>query len=166
MSEPRWVHYATGSGDLAPRSVTQRWTPMPKPLGLWLSDESGTTIGWSEWTDGSNHYDLAHPFEVVIAADSNVLTLGTYAEAVDFTDAYARTITPPDIALPPSLERHIRAFAIDWARVAEDYQGIAITPYIWTARMRLLWYYGWDCASACIWDAGAIKAVTPIGTGT
>lgn len=39
-----------------------------------------------------------------------------------------------------------------------------ITPYCWPARMDpdLIWYYGWDCASGCIWDASTIHQVTRI----
>jgi hypothetical protein len=27
-------------------------------------------------------------------------------------------------------------------------------------RMGLMWYYGWDCASGCIWDTSVIERVT------
>jgi len=47
---------------------------------------------------------------------------------------------------------------IDWIRVASDYSGIEISPYM--GRFRLsnhMWYYGWDVASGCIWREDAIN---------
>lgn len=50
---------------------------------------------------------------------------------------------------------------INWPMVADRYQGIVIAPYLWSRRMDGgLWYYGWDCASGCIWDAAAVASVT------
>ena len=43
---------------------------------------------------------------------------------------------------------------IDWKKVASKYDGIEIVPYQPKARMNLLWYYGWDIASGCIWNLG------------
>jgi hypothetical protein len=49
--------------------------------------------------------------------------------------------------------------SIDWNKVAEEYQGIIIAPYRWEHRLDMMWYYGWDCASGCIWDSKAIERV-------
>ena len=48
---------------------------------------------------------------------------------------------------------------IDWKKVKSKYQGIIIAPYQWSCRLNLdsNWYYGWDCASGCIWDLDCIK---------
>ena len=46
---------------------------------------------------------------------------------------------------------------IDWVRVANDYSGIEISPYLYEARMKHMWYYGWDVASGCIWGSGVIR---------
>jgi len=51
---------------------------------------------------------------------------------------------------------------IDWGRVAEDYSGIEIAPYLYEARMKHMWYYGWDVASGCIWGKGVVKNITKI----
>jgi hypothetical protein len=50
---------------------------------------------------------------------------------------------------------------IDWQRVAEQHQGIIITPYQWECRYSIDWYYIWDCASGCIWDPDAIESIAP-----
>ena len=57
-------------------------------------------------------------------------------------------------------ERYCRM--IQWDRVAERYQGIVITPYIWSRRLEpeTHWYYPWDCASGCIWDGEAVESIT------
>ena len=46
---------------------------------------------------------------------------------------------------------------IDWERVKEQYSGIIITPYCFDLRLDFIWYYGWDCESACIWDTSILK---------
>lgn len=48
---------------------------------------------------------------------------------------------------------------IDWPRLAKVYDGIEIAPYVWERRHELNWYYGWDCASGCIWNADAVRGV-------
>ena len=40
--------------------------------------------------------------------------------------------------------------ALDWSRVMRRFDGLIIAPYIWPCRMDTLWYYGWDCSSACM----------------
>ena len=46
---------------------------------------------------------------------------------------------------------------IDWPTIAEQYAGIVIAPYQWGARLDVMWYYGWDCASGCIWDLSVVE---------
>ena len=49
---------------------------------------------------------------------------------------------------------------INWRAVAGDYAGLIITPYQWSRRLEpYSWYYGWDCASGCIWDPSAITDI-------
>lgn len=49
-------------------------------------------------------------------------------------------------------------YELDWLKVKQKYQGIIIAPYQWKCRMaqETKWYYGWDCASGCIWDLDCI----------
>lgn len=46
---------------------------------------------------------------------------------------------------------------IDWSKVSTQYDGIIIAPYLWECRFEYMWYYGWDCASGCVWNARSIK---------
>ena len=50
---------------------------------------------------------------------------------------------------------------INWPKVESDgFTGIEINPYLWARRLEGgMWYYGWDCASGCVWDANAVKSV-------
>lgn len=43
---------------------------------------------------------------------------------------------------------------IDWEKVAYDYSGIEINPYL--GYKHQTWYRGWDVASGCIWNPNAI----------
>ena len=54
---------------------------------------------------------------------------------------------------------------INWRKVAKAFDGIIIPEYIYSRRLdgnASDWYYGWDCASGCIWDARAIKTTKKI----
>lgn len=122
-----------------------------KPRGLWLSDESGDP-GWREWCESEEfHCDgLAHATQFRLAESSRVLVLASPADLRAFTDAYKQSIQPG-----------LRQHWIDWERVAEKHSGVLITPYQWECRLDfdMMWYYGWDCASACIWDLTAIERI-------
>jgi hypothetical protein len=57
---------------------------------------------------------------------------------------------------PPKMPRNY----IDWPVVAEGWAGVEINPYLWKRRLNGgMWYYGWDCASGCIWDKRAISGI-------
>jgi hypothetical protein len=79
--------------------------------------------------------------------DANVRHLATAAEIRCFTAEFQE----PHPATPLT--------TIDWARIQEQYGGLIIAPYQWSVRLDFLWYYGWDCASACLWDLTVIQSV-------
>ncbi len=121
----------------------------PKPAGLWLSDENDH--GWKAWCE-SEEFGLGRlihstEFEVVSA---RVLHLSTALHLHDFTVQYGAPLFPGG-----------SSHWIDWSRVAAEYDGIIISPYQWSCRTGLgtMWYYGWDVASACIWNLEAIRQV-------
>jgi hypothetical protein len=126
--------------------VLQDPRPTPKPRGLWVSDEDD--YGWRSWCTGEQFRldRLAHAYEVKLTADANILRI-TDVEGIDaLTARYAHR------------EGDEYGYRLNWAAVAEQYQGILITPYQWGRRLSLQggWYHGWDCASGCIWDSEAI----------
>lgn len=120
-----------------------------KPWGLWLSVDDD----WRRWCDDDSGWTVADPhyFEV----DTEACLALSSAEDID---ALTR-----EYGIPESGFRSDWIHKIDWARVAERYAGIVIAPYIWSRRLDggASWYYGWDCASACIWD---LSALTYLGT--
>jgi hypothetical protein len=123
-----------------------------KPLGLWVSDDDDEN-NWRRWCEaesvGMDRYRFAH--SVTLAASANVLMVqGELA-----LDAFHRQYR--DVLYAGS-----RIELINWKRVCADYQGIVITPYLWSRRLAgPSWYYGWDCASGVVWDAAAIAEIGP-----
>lgn len=142
------------------RSETQRpslgattWSKFDKPDGLWVS-----VLGrhdWASWcrSEGFRATRRQAASRIHLRADAKVLRLSGADDLDAFTERYARDVqwgsrTWIDKVIP-------------WDRVAEDWQGIIIAPYVWSRRLhdRTEWYYGWDCASGCIWGAQAISEV-------
>ena len=121
-----------------------------KPKGLWVSDES--SYGWKEWCAenefNTSRFAFAH--QIHLKPDAKILRIDTVEKLQAFDREYA---------LPKFMDLNMMR-GIDWARLAETHQGILISPYQWSCRMDLLWYYGWDCASGCVWDADAIERIT------
>lgn len=123
-------------------------SPYTKPTGLWLSEDSGED-GWRHWIDSegwrTEEYIIATEIELI--EPESILILTSANELDRFTNEYGEM----------SLITYYRSPCIKWGKVAEKYKGIIITPYIWERRMELNWYYGWDCASGCIWDVSCLR---------
>jgi len=135
------------------RSVRQQRDPSDKPLGLWVSDDTeygGEAMGWPHWCEAESFAldRLRHRQVVSLAAPERLLWLGSVSEI----DEFHREFSEP-------LVRTYRV--IRWDRVAEKWAGIVITPYQWARRLdgNARWYYGWDCASGCIWDPSVIASI-------
>jgi hypothetical protein len=172
MSE-RWIHFSREPlGELFVREqhpLPEYITPHDKPNGLWLSNEKD--YGWQAWCEDNEFACGTYRFaqEITLADDANVLRLSHPEDLDDFTktwgvpDSYSRSMGYLDGGI--STERFGRlygpAYAIDWLRVAESWDGVLITPYHYERRMnhQTSWYYGWDCASGCIWHPRAIARV-------
>ena len=123
-----------------------------KPHGLWVSvDDAWHTAAMDMFGDE----DLKHASQITLAPEARILYLKTVGDIDDFTDRY--TVSADD-------RFQILGRAIDWPTVAGKYQGIIISPYQFQRRLmpHTFWYYGWDCASGCIWDASAIATVEPL----
>jgi hypothetical protein len=143
-------HYSA-SATLVPESKTQG-DPTNKPRGLWVSVDGEDD--WASWCRGEEFHldDLAHRFRVDI--EPGTLVLATAEDLLAFTASYGA---------PDSLGNTEFTMRIDWRAVARAYPGIIIAPYQWSQRLdnRTHWYYGWDCASGCIWDADIITSIEP-----
>lgn len=121
-------------------------------MGLWV----GVGEAWREWCEYED-WDpgtLGVRHVVELTPEANVLVLETPEELDQFTARFGIQ-TYPDHLLAGDFE-------IDWEQVKNVHQGLIIAPYQWTRRHALYWYYGWDCASGCIWDENAIYAIREV----
>lgn len=153
----RLIHYSEEKFELEPREYDQkrnRW--QAKPNGLWFSVEG--KYDWKSWCLVENFEvpSLFHSYEIVLKPHSRILLIKTQEELFEFTKAYPlRTLRDADD------DTH----QLNWMPVRIKYQGIIIAPYRWDCRLHMdsSWYYGWDCASGCIWDLDAIEKFTYLG---
>lgn len=142
----------------------KKWGAIGKPHGFWLSDESRGSHGWRAWcgAEGFRSYGFRYEHKIELADNAKILYLRTAKSIDDFADEY---IADSEINRRMAELSHASwggpsIYEIDWKRVAKKYHGIIITPYQWKQRMgRHMWYYGWDCASGCIWNRRAIKSI-------
>lgn len=115
-----------------------------KPRGLWLSVENDPETSWRGWCEAESfapdRLAVVTPFS--IAQWANILHLCGAADIDAFTAAHRVD------------ERWPRTRSVDWPEVARRYDGIVIAPYVWERRLDgdAGWYYGWDCASGCVWN--------------
>jgi hypothetical protein len=159
------VHYS--AAPLGPlHAVEQSAEAENKPKGLWVSDDDEVENSWPVWCIGEGfHLDsLRYAYDVTLGKGFVGLRISTpegvdmFTEeyAVSFEDRFGAEATAVGLRLP-----HLNSgMWIDWKRVAARYSGIICTPYLWSRRLGPMWYYGWDCASGCIWDVSKIESVT------
>lgn len=157
MSE--FIHY-TAKPLSKIRSRAQNPKPTSKPNGLWLS----VGDAWKQWCEGEEWRldDLKYKYSIKLASSTSILWLKTITELDEFGVEYKRQPRwiPDDNAVISDLTSFV-----DWKGVATKWQGIIIDPYQWQCRLSpsCSWYYGWDCASGCIWDSKAITSLEALG---
>lgn len=150
----RLLHYS-GNPLRCVRSRQQNVYPDLKPNGLWVSVEGPDD--WKHWCEAERFHpeNLTRAYEITLAPDANILHLSSAAEIEAFHQKHR-----------VKLAADASGAYIDWHKVAQNHQGIIIAPYQWELRfcIELIWYYAWDCASGCIWNAKVIADVRPIST--
>jgi hypothetical protein len=118
-----------------------------KPNGLWVSVKGGQD--WEAFCRGDNFAleGLKNKTPIAVKPEANILWVSGVKEFDTFAEKYGE---------PAKYGDH----CINWPKVATDFDGIIIAPYIWQRRLHQgsSWYYGWDCASGCIWNLEAIEA--------
>lgn len=129
-----------------------------KPLGVWVSVDGEDD--WSSWCQGEGIYldRLKFRYRIYLSTTANLLHLKTVDDIDLFTTEYG--VSGPRLSLPKARPVH----HIKWREVAKKYQGIIICPYQWSKRVctSCMWYYAWDCASGCIWDAAAVERIEEV----
>ncbi len=132
----------------------KRWD---KPSGFWVS-----VLGEDDWKTWCQAEDfrtgsLDNEHTVTLAPEARILLIDTLEGLHRFTRLYDCT--------PAADTRRYgwRGDRIAWDHLVNFYDGIIIAPYQWPARLanETAWYYGWDCASGCIWNLEAIRTVEP-----
>ena len=113
-----------------------------KPKGLWYDID----LSWIEWCNGNTDWTYKNHFELEID-ESKILMIDTKQKLLNFDAEYSRKI-----------DERISLHYVDWELVSKKYSGIEISPYRYDCRFNLLWYYGFDIASGCIWNSDAIIA--------
>jgi hypothetical protein len=154
-----WLKYSDApilTGEQWDRRQSGRPMSYAKPSGFWITDDSEEC--WRSWCVGEqfNLECLTHRHEVILD-ERNILILRSALQL----DIFTKEFETFQVWGPDEEPRKYRDRCIDWGRVAEWYDGLIVTPYQWSRRMAdgFSWYYGWDCASGCIWKAAAILEV-------
>lgn len=139
------------------QSSSQETTPDFKPHGFWVSDDT-CDQNWRSWCESESFRldSLRFRHRVILTPNANLCLIRNSSELDEFTREYKKEVIPG----------HRSIWNISWKRVAERYDAIIITPYISSRRLtaHTSWYYGWDCASGCIWNARAVKSIKVVET--
>ena len=122
-----------------------------KPDGLWVSVQG--EYDWPSWCTKEGFRLRALRYQAVVTpkAWDRILIVDNSASLHLLQRRF-----PPGVHPERS---HWFDARPSWDVVAESYSGIVIAPYQGSCRMSgdTQWYYGWDCASGCIWDTNDIK---------
>lgn len=132
-----YLHYSEAPlGELTNREQSAGM----KPNGLWFEVD----YAWRNWC-AYEHYPLGKiVYRVTLNRDARIIRLANENQLRAFNLRY---------------RADLRGDSIDWRCVAADAQGIIVPHYQWQHRFDMLWYYGWDCESGCVWDVSAIAKV-------
>ncbi len=119
-----------------------------KPYGLWY----GIDNSWKDWckSEMPEQFELyKYLYELKINI-SKILQIRTLSGLRRFANKYKVMIDESNFIS-----------IINWFKVSKEYYGIEINPHLWRSMFNTnyIWYYGWDCASGCIWNKKAIKNI-------
>jgi len=122
-----------------------------KPTGLWVSVDGEDD--WPSWCISERYNGLEkYAHEVTLKEDANVLVIEDGKGIESFTEQFG-------------YQPYSGSTFVSWPSVVTKWDGVIIAPYQWDYRLRdgFFWYYGWDCASGCIWAPRAIESVKLVG---
>lgn len=153
MNKETLIHYSN-------KPLLEVWSVPPamqkahfKPRGLWVSVEGDDD--WKSWCLSEDYecQSLSNPHEIHLAKTANILRLSCSDQLRGFTKRYGLRFRSGSVIID-----------IDWPEVTSHYDGIIIAPYVWECRLDTTntWYYSWDCASGCIWNASAVAKIVPL----
>lgn len=150
----KFLHYSEQPIEFDPSRTYEQHPPSTfgKPNGLWVSVEGEDD--WLSWCQEEQfEWAALTASHLVILSDSANLKIITTVEEMDeFSLKYG-----VETDWERKFSRVKSNWPIDWGTVAEDFDGLIIAPYQYSRRYD--WYYGWDCASGCLWNLSAIASV-------
>lgn len=152
-----------------------------KPNGIWFSAEEAIEDdeNWFTWCtkEEFNLDRLICPHEIKFKSSARILYLNTISEILDFNEMYGYQMFPiQDSFFSEEMQELLSKMrpnycplyksmdSIRWEAVKAMWQAIVIAPYQWGLRLHspAHWYYGWDCASGCVWDVSAIESFSHV----
>ena len=112
-----------------------------KPRGLWY----GVGSAWVDWMVSERWWPSPPRFVSVATRPARILRINNLDAFDNFCSNYG---SGQNAWLACDLNK-----GIHWRRIALEYDGIEIAPYLDDRRLdyACAWYYTWDCASGCIW---------------
>ena len=112
-----------------------------KPCGLWLSHENG--FNWKKWCEQEQFPCGDYEYTVTIDSSANIVCLDSLLSVETFFREFS-----------------LDEFSINWEEVAKNYDGIYVSSHAISLALDFdcaSFLYGWDLASACIWNADIEK---------
>lgn len=143
----RFIHYHDHLvTEMLDSSQIETSSCLDKPRGLWFCPAGDS--GWTNFVRRNlSTSRISARTEIVVSKTANIAKIASASDLYSFGEFYG-------VDVLGGLAR-----GVDWRRVALDYEGILITPYLEECRLAMhsIWYYGWDCASGCVWRKSAVE---------
>jgi hypothetical protein len=168
-------YYHWSSDPIKLRKMSYLQSGQPKPNGLWFD----VNEEWRRWCGAVQFRleTLRYRHTVTIFDTSRILFLQSAKDIDAFTRKYGRNLSCHIQLLQDAkdVDAFTRKYGRDlfgdiqrqfseyimWEEVAEKHSGIIIAPYSRARSQTYLWYYGWNCASGCIWETNVIRLGKP-----
>lgn len=134
----------------------------PKPSGLWFSVEDfEEDQTWKSWCLAEEFCldNLKYCYKINLTSLAKVIVLSSAGQIMEFQYLFPGKEPFPIIRDLYTLHKTPWLSLINWIEVKKLYDAIIIAPYQWSCRPTM-WYYGWDCASGCIWNLNCIESFT------
>lgn len=169
------TYYHWASDPVRLRKIGYLQSGQPKPNGLWFD----VNEDWKRWCEATEFRleNLRYRHTVTILDTSRILFLKSAREVDAFTRKYGRNLSGHIQLLQSTKEigEFTREYGRDlfgdiqrqfsnyimWGEVAGKHSGIILIPYSRARSLTYLWYYGWNCASGCVWDTSVIRLGKP-----
>lgn len=148
MNSEARIHFSNDEDlKLNPAYYLNYTSNIGKPCGFWYA----VGDGWREYCNENIPLRLGKYRYEIDLSRANMLFLRTPQALLEMEKLYRNENSPLRELVAMDM------FIIDWNKVAAKYDGVEIAPYQDAIRLKYMWYYGWDCASGCIWNLERIS---------